>query len=195
MLDRYDSNITNILMVLNIVVFLMQIFDREITVGFGFIPMLAIEQPWRFVTSMFLHANFIHLLFNMIVLYTAGRLIEVRIGTVEFLKLYLISGLLGNLLFLLISYANYISPTTIGIGASGAIAGLLGAAYVFYPTARILLFFIIPMPISVFFIFYLMIEFLGIFNMNYTGIGSAAHLGGALAGYFYSQQIRDKEIY
>ncbi|MCS7122860.1 MAG: rhomboid family intramembrane serine protease [Candidatus Micrarchaeota archaeon] len=193
MQDRY--NVTNILIGMNLIMFLLQLFDRYLTIGFGFIPLFAIQEPWRFVTSIFLHANFIHLMFNMIVLYSAGKLIELRIGSIEFLKLYFLSGIIGNILFLLMSYAEYIAPTTIGIGASGAIAGLLGAAYVFYPSVRILLFFIIPMPISVFFILYLIIEFFGVFNMNYTGIGSAAHLGGALAGYFYSVYIRDREIY
>ncbi|MEM1971154.1 MAG: rhomboid family intramembrane serine protease [Candidatus Anstonellales archaeon] len=187
--------IYNTLLLLNIIIFIIELIDRSVIYAFGFIPERALIEPWRFVTGMFLHGGLIHLFFNMFVLYSVGRLIEPRIGSEEFLKMYLLAGIAGNFLFLIIAYAGFIPKDTIGIGASGAIAGLLGAAYVFYPYITILLFFIIPIPMYVFFFLYLIIEFLGIFTMNYTGIGSAAHLGGALFGYFYSNHIKERERY
>ncbi len=180
------------LIIINLLVFIIEIFDRQFIYLFGFIPEYLFIEPWRLVTSIFLHANFFHIFLNMFVLYNIGPLIERRIGSIEFLKLYLISGIVGNILFGLVAYSGIIPTNTIGIGASGAIAGLLGAAFLFYPYLNILFLFIIPMPMYVFFFFYILIEFAGIFTMNYTGIGSAAHLGGVIAGYFYSKYLYDK---
>lgn len=182
----------NTLIILNLLVFLIELFNRQIIGLFGFIPEYLITEPWRLITSIFLHANFFHIFLNMFVLYNVGPLIERRVGSWEFLKLYMLSGIVGNLLFALVAHAGIIPSNTIGIGASGAIAGLLGAAFLFYPHLQVLFLFIFPMPMYVFFFFYILIEFAGIFTMSYTGIGSAAHLGGVIAGYFYSKYLYEK---
>ncbi len=81
-----------------------------------------------------------------------------------------------------------------GLGASGAISGLLGATMVFYPYLTLYLFFVIPMNIQMAFWLYVLWEFFNSFTMRYTGIGSAAHLGGAIAGYLYAKEVQH-EIY
>lgn len=176
----------------NIIIFLLELIDKSLIKLFGFIPALVFQEPWRLITGIFLHAGILHIGFNMFVLYSLGPLIERRIGSREFLILYFLSGIFGNVVFAAVAFADLIPITTIGIGASGAIAGLLGAAFLFYPNIQVLFLFIFPMPMYMFFFFYLIIEFVGLFGMNYTGIGSAAHLGGVIAGYFYSKTLIER---
>jgi membrane associated rhomboid family serine protease len=173
------------IVVLILIGFIIQLIDQFATSRFSFIPSRALIEPWRFVTSMFLHGGFFHLIINLYVLIQFGTLIEKRIGTNNFLILYFGSGVLGNLLFYLAAYYGLISMNSLGVGASGAIAGLLGASVIFFPYLQVLLFFAIPMPMAVFAVVYLIIELLGTFNMQYTGIGSAAHLGGFIFGLLY----------
>jgi membrane associated rhomboid family serine protease len=93
--------------------------------------------PWRAITSMFVHADVFHLFGNMVLLWVAGGLIEVFWNRWAFVALYLLSGVAGVL-------AQHLSaPSSLAplIGASGAIAGLLGALVVGYPNARIKIFY------------------------------------------------------
>ncbi len=88
-------------------------------------PFTAIE-PWRMITSMFVHSqgSLLHILFNMFSLFVIGPIPEHAVGRVRFLALYLLSGLGGSVAVLLLA------PTTPVVGASGAIFGLLGAIFV-----------------------------------------------------------------
>lgn len=79
---------------------------------------------YRLVTSMFLHGSLIHLLFNMYALYILGDFIEKIYGTKKYLIIYFVSGIVSSI------FSVYFSPV-MGVGASGAIFGLLGAALVF----------------------------------------------------------------
>jgi membrane associated rhomboid family serine protease len=81
-------------------------------------------QWWRIVTGGFLHANLIHIAFNMYVLYVLGQLLEPVLGRIKFALLYLVSLLAGSL------GALIVSPHTLTVGASGAVFGLMGAAAV-----------------------------------------------------------------
>ncbi len=87
-------------------------------------PLLAFE-PWRMLTSVFLHANIIHIALNMYTLWIFGMALEPVLGRARFLTLFLISGFAGSLGVLLLSPAN--QPV---IGASGAIFGMLGAFFI-----------------------------------------------------------------
>ncbi len=82
-------------------------------------------QWWRLVTSAFLHSGILHILFNMYVLYWLGTMLEPALGRVRFLAVYFVSLLAGSFGALLLS-----SPTTATVGASGAVFGLMGAAFV-----------------------------------------------------------------
>lgn len=83
--------------------------------------LVRIGEYYRLVTSMFLHANPIHLIFNMIALYQLGKFIEDKYGGLKFLGIFILSGIGGSLL------SAAINPNVISIGASGAIFGLIGA--------------------------------------------------------------------
>lgn len=80
------------------------------------------HEYWRLFTAMFLHAGFLHIMFNMYALYLFGYAIESALGTRRFLTIYFVAGLLA-------SVASYVfsDPGSLGVGASGAIFGLLGA--------------------------------------------------------------------
>jgi membrane associated rhomboid family serine protease len=77
---------------------------------------------YRLVTAMFLHASFLHLAFNMLVLWWLGTIVEQALGTWRFLLVYFVSGIAGSAGALLLT-----GPTSITVGASGAIYGIMGA--------------------------------------------------------------------
>ncbi len=82
-------------------------------------------EPWRLVTSMFLHGGMIHLLFNVYALFLLGRLVEQMLGSLRFFCVYFLAGVCGSA-----ASAYYGGPQHLSVGASGAIFGLVGAALV-----------------------------------------------------------------
>lgn len=162
------------------VVFVLQLAIPPLTGAFVFDPSLALSEPWRFVTSMFLHADLTHIFFNGYALLLFGSMVERRISSRDFLLLYFGAGLLGGFLY----YATYLVgmiPSIPALGASGAIYGLLGAAAVFFPDVRILLMGFVPMSMRTAALVWFAMEFLGTFDIS-SGVASAAHLGGLLFG-------------
>jgi membrane associated rhomboid family serine protease len=87
-------------------------------------PAVANGDWWRLITSAFLHANLIHIAFNMYFLWFVGSAVETAIGRGRFLAIYLVSGLAGS------AGALVFTPTSPTVGASGALFGVLGAAVV-----------------------------------------------------------------
>ncbi len=88
--------------------------------GGNFAPYTLGAEPWRLLTSLFAHGGFIHLLLNMLALYSLGRAVEPVTGPLGFLALFLVTGIAGNLVSL---YWNLFS---VSVGASGAIFGIFG---------------------------------------------------------------------
>jgi rhomboid family protein len=140
-------------------------------------------------TSMFLHGSWIHLLGNMWFLYIFGDNIEARLGGIRYLIFYLLSGVAAALLQTYIQPASQV-PT---IGASGAIAGVLGAYLVSFPRSRIaslvpilFIFTIVEIPAVLFLIFWFLIQiYSGLFVMqgaNAANIAWWAHIGGFVFG-------------
>ena len=155
---------------------------QKTTFAGSLIPLLA---------AMFLHGGWLHLLGNMLFLFVFGRSIEDRFGHLRFLVIYLLAGLGGNLLHILLNPTSRV-PT---IGASGAIAGILGAYFVTFPAARIttlipLFFFFWTVELPALFLlgYWFLIQFFTGFQMlaiqSATGGGVAwwGHVGGFLAG-------------
>lgn len=156
----------------------------------GIVPDTIATQPYAVLTSMFLHGGWLHLLSNMLFLWVFGRNIEDRLGSRNFLILYLLSGVAAALIHV---FANAYSrvPT---IGASGAIAGVMGAYLIkFWKTDIDTLFWMIfvwrmSIPAPYFLIYWFVIQFFSglgsISEVDYTGGGVAwfAHVGGFLAG-------------
>jgi membrane associated rhomboid family serine protease len=141
-------------------------------------PNFAIWQP---ITSMFLHAGILHILFNMFVLWQFGNQLEQIIGTNNFLKLYFLSGLVSAIFWMFLG-------TGPAVGASGALCGLVAAFVFIAPETEVLFMFIIPMKMKNFVYGFgalsLVFGLLSLINPSYGfGVGHFAHLGGLVGGY------------
>ena len=143
------------------------------------------------ITSMFLHGGLMHIVGNMWFLWVFGKGIEDLLGHVQFMVFYLLSGIAAGLVQTILDPFSPV-PT---IGASGAIAGVMGAYLLKLPTARIrtlifLFIFITTVDIPAFFLlaYWFLIQFLngvgqiGHMEVNGGGVAWFAHVGGFLAG-------------
>ena len=140
--------------------------------------------------SMFLHGGWLHLIGNMLFLFVFGRSIEDRLGHFQFLLLYLISGVAAAVAQILASPGSRV-PT---IGASGAIAGVLGAYFICYPRARIttliplfIIFWTVQLPAILVLGYWFLIQFVAGFQMLAIqtaagGVAWWAHIGGFSCG-------------
>jgi membrane associated rhomboid family serine protease len=151
-------------------------------------PHLEDGRIWVLVASVFSHNLLIHLAINLIVLMSFGAPLEELMGGRRFLAFYLAAGVFASLSHVLVSAFLIDRPEQAALGASGAIAALLILFSLTFPKARILLFFIVPMPAIVGALAFVAIDVWGLFAQIEGGglpIGHGAHLGGALAGFVY----------
>jgi membrane associated rhomboid family serine protease len=132
---------------------------------------------WQPFTYMFLHGGFSHLLLNMFGLFVFGYPLEKRLGSVEFLLLYLFTGTATGI-FSLILLMNV-------VGASGAIFGLLLGYVTFYPDSTLLLGFFIPVKARIAVILFIVLSFILHFIDRSTGIGHLGHLAGIFFSFLY----------
>ncbi len=135
--------------------------------------------PWSFFTYMFMHANFMHVFGNMLILFFFGPPLENKFGSSYFIKYYVLCGLSGAVLAPLFVGGQ---PTSL-LGASGAVFGLLIAFAMNWPDAQIYLYFLFPVPAKWF------VGVLGVFTLYATvrgsggGVAHWAHLGGMATGF------------
>ena len=165
--------VTRILIALNIIMFIITMFDENLflqTVVWN-IGIIKYGQFYRLLTGMFLHANIIHLFFNMSALNSIGSQLEGFIGRTKFLIVYLLSGLIGGLLTVALHGTEYV-----GVGASGAIFGLLGSLLYFGYHYRVYLGQVMKSQIIPVIIVNLAIGFM------FPNIDNFAHIGGLLGG-------------
>ena len=184
--------VTVLLIVINVLVFLFEIsldpYTRnEFIATYGLVP-----DQFTFLTvltSMFLHGGWFHILSNMWVLYIFGDNIEDRMGGGRYLVFYLLSGVAAALLESFVLRGSSVPM----IGASGAIAGVLGAYLILYPRARIaslvpilFIFTIIEIPALLFLLFWFVSQlfsgWLTLQGSNGSGIAWWAHVGGFVFG-------------
>lgn len=171
------------LIALNVAMFLLQIASSgSVTNLLAFVPANAMQAPWTLITSLFLHANPTHLFFNMWALFIFGPLLEKMIGSQKFLALYLIAGIVGN-----VGFALFYPSTTAGIGASGAIYGVVGALAVILPNLVVLVFFL-PMPLWVAAIAWAGLEFFSSFSPS--PIANLVHLTSLFFGVLWGLKLR-----
>ncbi|ADG90719.1 rhomboid family intramembrane serine protease [Thermosphaera aggregans] len=159
------------------------------TYGFNPLFLSTLEGVKRVFTSMFIHADLFHIVFNMLFLYLFGKSVEAVTGSLRFLLLYLAGGL-GAVLFhvALIPIGGYEALVIPAVGASGAISAVLGAFFILFPHTRVSLcmffFFLpicLPLPSSI----YLLIWFAEQVIYGYLNLGGVAyfaHAGGFIAG-------------
>ena len=139
-------------------------------------------RPWQYITTMFLHGGFMHLLLNMFILWMFGIEIAQMWGTKKFLVFYFLSGIGASLLHSLVTSIE--GGTFPAVGASGAIFGVLVAFGMLYPNRMVFMMFLFPMKAKYAVMIFIVIDlFMGMRNVPGDNIAHFAHLGGALAGF------------
>ncbi|MBW1971636.1 MAG: rhomboid family intramembrane serine protease [Deltaproteobacteria bacterium] len=154
---------------------------------------LTTNSYWPFFTSMFLHGGWLHFIGNMWVLWIFGDNVEDRLGRFSYLIFYILCGLIAGITHCLINPHSTV-PT---IGASGAIAGVMGAYFLFFPYAKIItlipifffpFFFELPAVLFIGIWFYIQL-FSGTLSLatkgSYGGIAWWAHIGGFISGIIF----------
>src|ERR1700732_1515421 len=201
---------TRALILLNVIVFFFELLLPQASVEqffylFGIVPArfthpewaayvgFPVDHYWPFLTHQFLHGGWLHIIFNMWTLWIFGDNVEDRMGPLRFGIFYLTCGILAGVTQLLTNPDS----TVPSVGASGAIAGVLGAYLLFFPTARLLVLFPIfffPFSFEVPAVLYLGFWFFSQFvsgalalagPQNVGGIAWWAHVGGFLGGVLF----------
>jgi membrane associated rhomboid family serine protease len=184
-----EAPVTLILVVTNVIVYMVVNPNKNIVYfeRFAEWPYQIIHNNryYQLVTSAFLHANLMHLLFNMFALFTFGSTLERFFninfggfsGSFYFALIYIISLLSGSLLTILIRFNN---PNYVAVGASGAVSGIVFSYIIFFPTSTLYVFFV-PMPAFVFAVLWIGFSIFGM-KSKLGNIGHEAHLGGAIGG-------------
>ena len=208
---RYSTPFVNYFLVgLNVLIFLYEVFALDMRTRAAFLAQFGVVPAWitgavpyylhaqqglsllPIATSMFLHASWLHLIANMWVLWIFGDNIEDHLGHFLYLMFYLVSGIAASLLHIFFNTG----ATVPSVGASGAIAGVMGAYFMLFPSARVLtlvpiifFFSFIWLPAWIVLGYWFVVQFLSgaatsIAYSHQTGGGIAfwAHVGGFVAG-------------
>ncbi len=139
-------------------------------------------QIWRLFTATYLHANLQHVFFNMLGLYFLGPPLEQLWGRRQFFLVYTIGGIAGNVLFTLAGLFGFINPLVVGLGASGSILTLLGAAAVLFPDARVYVYFLLPLRIRTAAVLYGVWYILNVLQRGANYGGDLCHIAGLIVG-------------
>lgn len=153
-----------------------------------------IHRPWSLATYFFSHTipNPFHILGNMLGLYWFGRLVSEYLGNRRLISLYILGGLAGAAIYLLlynfVPYFMQRAPLYGMIGASASVYAVIVAAATLLPDYYFHLVFIGPVRIKYIAAFFILVSFIGSVGMNAGG--NLAHLGGALLGYIFIKQLK-----
>jgi membrane associated rhomboid family serine protease len=152
-----------------------------------------LTRPWTFVTYMFLHHGFMHLLFNMLWLYFAGTLFREFLGSRRLLGVYLWGGLAGGFLYVLIynlapAFSDVVSISN-ARGASASVMAVVVAVAAYRPQFPVQLFFILRIRLWVIAVIAVLLDLLALRGLESNPGGHLAHLGGALFGYMYVRAL------
>ena len=179
-------------------------------VGLGMIPavlfgaahlparLALVAPPVTLVTSMFLHSGWLHLIGNMIYLFVFGKGVESALGSLRFLVFYLLCGIVAALTQALTEP----TATLPMVGASGAIAGVLGAYLVLYPFGNVFVFFwiiiiirIVAVPAILLLGFWFLMQLLSASeSLGVGGVAVWAHVGGFIAGMILLPFMRQRSV-
>lgn len=153
-----------------------------------------VQKPWTIITSVFAHSlsNFSHILINGLVLLFFGQTTERLIGTRRFTWLFLGAGALGGIAQVVLTQLIFDEPSG-GLGASGAIQGVMGTLVFIAPRMTILVFFVIPAPLWAFTAFYVLYSTIFAF-VGSDNIGHFAHLAGLATGLAFGYYLRQKGL-
>jgi len=143
-------------------------------------------QVWRLFTATYMHAGFHHILFNMLALYFFGPALERAWGPRQFFFVYTLGGVAGNLLLTAAGLIGFINPQTLGVGASGSVLTLLGAAAVLFPNAQVYVYFLFPIRIRTFVLIYGAYYLWNVLQRGANYGGDICHLGGLAVGLWWA---------
>ncbi|MEL6537257.1 MAG: rhomboid family intramembrane serine protease [Bacteroidota bacterium] len=154
-----------------------------------------LRQPWTLFTYMFLHGGLWHLASNMLFLFFFGRLVQEYLGSHKVISLYVLGGLVGGLLFLIL---YNVAPVFEGsraylLGASAGVFAIVVGAATLLPDHAFHLILLGPVKIKYIAGVYVIVFFFGLVGSNAGG--DAAHIGGALMGYLYVRQLQQGKDY
>ena len=193
----FRGNLTYLFLALMWVTFLSQILIGQVLGLPGLSAYLFVLQSdhvlrvWTWVTSIFAHGGFGHIAINSLVLYFFGPVVERRVGSKKFVALFMVAGMAAGLAQVLA--VGYIAGSfTAVVGASGAIAAILGVLTVLNPNLRIYLYFILPMPLwlatFLFAGYSVLASSVGGFGAG--GVAHLAHLAGLFIGLAYGEKLK-----
>lgn len=204
---REKPVVTYFLILVNILVFLLEIAAPDLEDFIGQYALIAakvnffnLSSLWPFLTFQFLHGGLLHLFSNMWFLKIFGDNVEERLGHFKFLLFYLFFGIVAGLS----QYIFLTSSTIPMIGASGSVAGVLGAYFVFFPHHRIetlipgpLFWYRVNLPASFmlfyWFIFQLLAGAGSLALPEVGGVAFMAHAGGFLAGWLIARKLKNTQ--
>jgi len=217
-LPLYDENrsyttpiITYILIIINVIVFfyffLQGITSLENAIEtLGVIPIYIVHgrRLWTLITSMFMHADILHLGGNMLYLYIFGDNVEDAFGRIKYLLFYLLCGLGASFFHIMSIMVSLPTVRTLNlripaVGASGAISGVLGAYMVLYPRARIRtlvmtwIITIVTIPAYYYIGMWFLYQFLmGVWSLTglFSNVAFWAHIGGFITGVLIVKLLR-----
>ncbi len=147
-------------------------------------------KPWVFITYMFVHLQFFHLLSNMIILFFVGNMFESYLGSKKVLSTYLLGGIAGALLFFV---TQNIFPLLVDrgesalLGASAGVMALFVGLAAYRPNLEVALFGVIRVRLSILAVIYVLLDLVSVTNQD--GVAHFAHLGGAFWGYYMGTSL------
>lgn len=168
-----------------VIIFLIQLLLKGFT-EFFLLDFNKVTEVWRFITSIFLHGGFAHLLYNIFALALFGSMLERFLGGRRFLIVFFVSGILANLVSV-----NFYSSS---LGASGAIFGIIGTL-IFIKPLMFIWAFGFPMPLFIAGIIWAVGDIMGFFGFSTSNnVANLAHLSGMffglILGFVYRKKVR-----
>lgn len=196
-----------IILILNVVIYLGWTFastedEFRFMVNNFLVSMLALIEGrvWTLLTSVFSHATFFHLLFNMMALSSFSFVMIELLGSLRFILFYLTAGLAGSIAHVASSTYLMHDPSMNALGASGAVSGIILLFSLVFPQQKLLILGLIPVRAIWGAVLLVSLDVWGLITQtrgtNGLGIGHGAHLGGAIVGilYFFYLKNRSKKI-
>ncbi len=153
---------------------------------------VVLHRPWTLITYMFLHLEFFHVLFNMVILYVGGRLFSDFIGPDRLTATYLIGGLAGAIFYIasfnIFPVFEDVAAFSVAIGASASVLAIFIAIAVYMPNYQLPLVLLGPIRLKYIALFFVIMDVISIDKGNPGG--HLAHLGGALWGFIYATLLK-----
>tara|TARA_B100000963_G_scaffold359405_1_gene386677 strand:+ start:2925 stop:3842 length:918 start_codon:yes stop_codon:yes gene_type:complete len=153
-----------------------------------------IKKPWTIITSMFLHLDVFHILFNMLYLFLFGQILSSRMGSQSVVTVYTFGGIVGAFLYL--SFYNLtpgVGVNHLALGASGGVMAVMAAATTLNPNRYIRI--ILLGNVKIKWVFLVLFIATSVYNIDINTGGKIDHMGGAIFGFIYITLVRTRNLY